>query len=62
MDRALRHPKFLVSIFVKEIKEEIETMFAMNFARNHEKKLDLEHQTLGRQFICPSEPAYYIQD
>ena len=22
----------------------------------------MEHQTLGRQVICPSEPAYYILD
>ena len=26
------------------------------------KKKYLEHQTLGQQVICPSEPAYYIVD
>ena len=43
MDRALRHPKFLISIFVKEIKEEIETMFAMNFARKENNSWNIRH-------------------
>ena len=31
--------------------------FSKNFARFYEIKKYLEHQTLGRQFICPIDPA-----
>ena len=40
-------------------------IFAQNFARNYEKKLYLEHETLGRFVILsqqPSNAAYYIED
>ena len=32
-------------------------IFAKNYARFFEKKKILEHQMLGRRFICPIGPA-----
>ena len=39
--------------FIKEIRNSIQRIFSKNFARNHKKKQYLEHQRLGRQFVCP---------
>jgi hypothetical protein len=53
----LRVLKTLYFYFCKSIKKIIERIFAKNFARNHEKKKYLEHQTLGRWDDRPSNPA-----
>ena len=35
----------------------LERVFAKNFARFYEEKKYLEHQTLGRRFVCPIGPV-----
>ena len=46
----LRAPKTLYFYnFIKKLENKLK---GKNFARNHEKKY-LEHQSLGRQFVCP---------
>ena len=47
---------------MKKLKTKLKQFLQKILQEIMKKKLYFEHQTIGQQVICPSEPAYYIVD